>query len=326
VLIIAVAALVVFNLVTFRVYMTEHAVVTRFGDIHKAVVSDASAMSELKKNPRFKDINIVEGKGLFFKLPFIDKVDYYNARLLTYDTDAREVTTRDKKKVILDNFAQWKIVDPVLFRVTMRSEASAYTRLDDIIYSKLNQQIGRMDAEVLISDKDFVAAMLADVVRLANAEIKEFGIEIVDVRIKRTDLPPENNANIFNRMRTERERMAMQYRSEGQEEAQKIRSDAERQATILEAQAYAEAERIRPGFQPDRQQLGFGDDAAPRAFERAKQGDVGILDQQIMRGVAGDEAVDAGAEQPAALDIAGIARRRDGEALRHGCGLTVRRR
>jgi len=245
VLLIAVAALVVFNLVTFRVYMTEHAVVTRFGDIHKAVVSDASAMSELKKNPRFKDIDIREGKGLFFKLPFIDKVDYYNSRLLTYDTDAREVTTKDKKKVILDNFAQWRIVDPVLFRITMRSETSAYTRLDDIIYSKMNQHIGQVDAEVLISDKDYVAAMLVDIVKLSNAEIKEYGIEIVDVRIKRTDLPPENNANIFNRMRTERERMAMQYRSEGQEEAQKIRSDAERQATILEAQAYAEAERIR---------------------------------------------------------------------------------
>lgn len=244
-LLIFFALIIVFNIVTFRVYMTEHAVVTRFGNIHKAIVVDDSAMQELRNNPRFTDIDIVVGKGLFFKLPFIDKVDYYNNRLLTYDTDAREVTTRDKKKVILDNFAQWRIVDPVLFRITMRTETSAYTRLDDIIYSKLNQHIGRIDAEVLISDKDYVAEMLSEVVRLSNAEIKEYGIEIVDVRIKRTDLPEENNANIFNRMRTERERMAMQYRSEGQEEAQKIRSDAERQATIIEAQAYAEAERTR---------------------------------------------------------------------------------
>ena len=242
---IALAAVVVFNLVTFRVPMTEHAVVTRFGDIHKAVVTDASAMTELQSNPRFSNINIIEGNGLFFKLPFVDTVDYYNSRLLTYDTDAREVTTRDKKKVILDNFAQWKIVNPVLFRITMRTEANAYTRLDDIIYSNLNQQIGRMDADVIISDKDFVASMLSDVVRSSNADIKEYGIEIVDVRIKRTDLPPENNDNIFNRMRTERERMAMQYRSEGQEEAQKIRSDAERQATVLEAEAYATAEQVR---------------------------------------------------------------------------------
>jgi len=242
---IAFGALIVFNLVTFRVSMTEHAVVTRFGNIHKAVVSDASAMQELRNNPRFEEIDIVEGKGLFFRFPFIDKVDYYNDRMLTYDVDTREVTTKDKKKVILDNYAQWKIVNPVLFRITMRTEANAYVRLEDIIYSKLNQHIGQIDAEVLISDKVYLEAMLADIVVLANVETKDFGIEIIDVRIKRTDLPEENNANIFNRMRTERERMAMQYRSEGQEEAQKIRSDADRQATIIEAQAYAEAERIR---------------------------------------------------------------------------------
>jgi len=237
--------LIVFNMVTFRVNMTEHAVVTRFGNIHKAVVADASAMQELRNNPRFTDIDIVEGNGLFFKFPFIDKVDYYNDRMLTYDVDSREVTTKDKKKVILDNYAQWKIVDPVLFRITMRTEAAAYVRLEDIIYSQLNQHIGKIDAEVLISDKNQVASMLEAIVRLANAEVKDYGIQIEDVRIKRTDLPQENNANIFNRMRTERERMAMQYRSEGQEEAQKIRSNADREATIIEAQAYAEAERIR---------------------------------------------------------------------------------
>lgn len=240
-----VVGIIIFNLFTFRVYMTEHAVVTRFGDIHKVVVADASKLQDLKNNPSFKGIDIVEGKGLFLKIPFLDKVSYYNDRMLTYDADPREVTTKDKKKVILDNYAQWKIVNPVLFRVTMRTQTSAYTRLEDIIYSQLNQHIGKIDAEVLISDKSFVESMLADIVRLANIEVKDYGIEIIDVRIKRTDLPQENNSNIFNRMRTERERMAMQYRSEGQEEAQKIRSNADREATIIEAQAYAEAERIR---------------------------------------------------------------------------------
>lgn len=245
VLVIVFAGIIAFNLLTFRVYMTEHAVVTRFGDIHRAIVADASAMENLTDNPRFTNLDIVEGNGLFFKIPFIDKIDYYNDRMLTYDVDSREVTTKDKKKVILDNYAQWKIVDPVLFRVTMRTEVAAYVRLEDIIYSQLNQHIGKIDAEVLISDKDQVASMLEDIVRRANAEVKDYGIMIVDVRIKRTDLPQENNANIFNRMRTERERTAMQYRSEGQEEAQKIRSHADREATIIEAQAYAEAEKTR---------------------------------------------------------------------------------
>ncbi|MDD4657844.1 MAG: protease modulator HflC [Eubacteriales bacterium] len=236
---------ILFNMFFFQVAMTEHAIVTRFGEIHKIIVNDASALTGTADNTRFKDLKIVEGNGLFFKVPFLDKVDYYNSRLITYDVDAREVTTKDKKKVILDNYAQWKIINPALFRVTMRTEASAYVRLEDIIYSHLNQQIGKINAEVLISDKDYVKSMLTEIVRQSNIDVKDYGIEIIDVRIKRTDLPQENNANIFNRMRTERERMAMQYRSEGQEEAQKIRSEADREATIIEARAYAEAEKIR---------------------------------------------------------------------------------
>lgn len=234
-----------FGLFTFTVSMTEHAIVTRFGEIHKIIVNDASALTDTAKDSRFKNLKVVEGNGLFFRVPFLDKIDYYNSRLITYDVEAREVTTKDKKQVILDNYAQWKIINPALFRVTMRTEASAYVRLEDIIYSHLNQQIGKINAEVLIADKDFVKSMLAVIVKQSNEDMKDYGIEIIDVRIKRTDLPWENNANIFNRMRTERERMAMQYRSEGQEEAQKIRSGADREATIIEARAYAEAERIR---------------------------------------------------------------------------------
>ena len=224
--------------------MIEHAVVTRFGDIHRVIVNDASALASTT-DTRFQNVKIVEGNGLFFKVPFLDKVDYYNSRLITYDVSAREVTTKDKKKVILDNYAQWKITDPALFRVTMRTEKSAYVRLEDIMYSHLNQQIGKINAETLIADKNFVKTMLSEIVKQSNLDMEGYGIRIVDIRIKRTDLPWENNTNIFNRMRTERERMAMQYRSEGQEEAQKIRSGADREATIIEAQAYTEAERIR---------------------------------------------------------------------------------
>ena len=233
---------ILFNMFTFQVSMTEHAIVTRFGEIHKIIVNDANALANTSG---FQNLKVVEGNGLFLKMPFLDKVDYYNSRLITYDVAAREVTTKDKKKVILDNYAQWKIINPALFRVTMRTEASAYVRLEDIIYSHLNQQIGKINAEVLIADKDYVQSMLTEIVKQSNIDVKDYGIEIIDVRIKRTDLPQENNANIFNRMRTERERMAMQYRSAGQEEAQKIRSQADREATIIEARAYAEAEKIR---------------------------------------------------------------------------------
>lgn len=250
---------ILFSAFTFEVSMAEHAIITRFGEIHKIIVSDATSLDGIANNPSFKNLTVVEGNGLFFKIPFLDKVDYYNSRLITYDVDAREVTTKDKKKVILDNYAQWKIVNPAAFRVTMRTEASAYVRLEDIIYSHLNQQIGRINAEVLIADKVYVKTMLADIVRQSNKDVKDYGIEIIDVRIKCTDLPQENNANIFNRMRTERERMAMQYRSAGQEEAQKIRSGADREATIIEAQAYAQAETIR----------GEGEAEAAKIYARA---------------------------------------------------------
>lgn len=239
------AIYLLFNAFTFKVSMTEHAVVTRFGEIHKIIVNDASALEQAGEDPRFARLQVIEGNGLFFKIPFLDKIDYYNSRLITYDVEAREVTTKDKKQVILDNYAQWKIVNPALFRVTMRTETGAYVRLEDLIYSHINQQIGKIDAEVLIADKDYVKTMLAEIVKQANVDVRDYGIEIIDVRIKRTDLPWENNANIFNRMRTERERMAMQYRSAGQEEAQKIRSGADREATVIEAAAYAEAGKIR---------------------------------------------------------------------------------
>lgn len=247
VLIIFFALMIVINLITFRVHETEHAVVNRFGQVVKVIVSESSSglEEEISANPRLQGIKVIKGKGLFLKTPFIESVNYYENRLLTYDTDPREVTTRDKKKVILDNSAQWRIVNPVLFQITVKNERGANTRLDDIMYSKLNEKIGNTDAHTLISDRAYVYAMLDTVTANTNNEVKQFGIEVVDIRIKRTDLPKENSENIFTRMKTERERQAKQYRSEGLEEAQKIRSAAEREATILEAQAYAEAERIK---------------------------------------------------------------------------------
>lgn len=239
--------LIIINLFTFRVHETEHAVVSRFGQVVKVIVSESSPEldSQIRNNPRLKGISVVVGKGLFIKTPFIESVNYFENRLLTYDTDPREVTTRDKKKVILDNSAQWRIINPALFQITVKNERGANTRLDDIMYSKLNEKIGKTDAHTLISDKIYVYAMLEAVTENTNMEVRQFGIEVVDIRIKRTDLPKENSENIFNRMKTERERMAKQYRSEGLEEAQKIRSNADKEATIIEAQAYAEAERIR---------------------------------------------------------------------------------
>lgn len=250
-----------FSLCTFQVGMTEQAVVTRFGKVVKAIVPEKTpaVVQAISQDPRLQGVSVVEGHGLFFKTPFIDSVDRYLTTLLSYDTEPREVTTNDKKKLILDNFAQWRIVNPALFAISMKTEGNAHTRLDDIMYSKLNEELGKAEAHTLIADKAFVSGMLQSVTEKTNGEIAQYGMEVLDIRIKRTDLPAENSQNIYDRMKTERERQAKQYRSEGQEEAQKIRSDAERQAAVIEAEAYAQAETIK----------GEGDAEAARIYAEA---------------------------------------------------------
>ncbi len=251
VVLIAVACLAAlslgFSLCTFQVGMTEQAVVTRFGQVVRAIVPERTPaiVQAIQSDPRLQGVAVVEGHGLFFKTPFIESVEKYLSNLLTYDTEPREVTTKDKKKLILDNFAQWRVSNPALFAMSMKTEGNAHIRLDDIMYSKLNEELGKVEAHILIADKAFVMGMLQSVTGRTNAEIAQYGMEVVDIRIKRTDLPAENSKNIYDRMKTERERQAKQYRSEGQEEAQKIKSDAERQAAVIEAEAYAQAEKIK---------------------------------------------------------------------------------
>lgn len=239
--------LVAFNACTFRVGMTQQAVVSRFNRVIRVVVDKKTPelVAAIESNPQLKGVHIDAGKGLFLKVPFLDSVDYYLNTLLTYDTDPREVITKDKKKVILDNFAQWRIVNPALFKISMKTDRVAHQRIDDILYSKLNEEIGKIEASRLIADKTYVLAMMDLVAQSTNAELAPYGMQIVDVRIKRTDLPKENSANIFARMRTEREQQAKRYRSEGEEEAQKIRSDADKQAQIIVSEAYAKAEQIK---------------------------------------------------------------------------------
>jgi modulator of FtsH protease HflC len=238
---------ILFSSFTFTVEQVNQAIVTRFGEVTKIIVDEKTPQleKELSQNTKFKNVKIVVGKGLFFKMPFIDTVIKYNNRLLTYDTDPREVTSKDKKKLILDNNAQWRIVNPLLFKITMGNETNAHTRLDDIMFSKMNEKIGQTEAHVLIADKVFTNKMLEQTVKDVNDSLTGFGMEVIDIKIKRTDLPVENNQNIFNRMKTEREQKAKQYRSEGMEEAQKIKSDADKQAKIIEAKAYSTSETIK---------------------------------------------------------------------------------
>ena len=181
--------------------------------------------------------------GLYFKIPFFQRVRYFSNQLLDNDSSPAEVITKDKKNLLLDNFTMFRIVDPLKFLETVRGEQGARARLDDIVYSELRVEIGQHNLiDIVTKTRD---AIMAKVTTEASKKAAEYGLEVIEVRIKRTDLPPEIANSIFNRMRTERERIAMEYRSEGKEEATKIRAETDKEKTILVAEAYKKEQTIR---------------------------------------------------------------------------------
>ena len=195
--------------------------------------------------------------GLHMKLPFIQNVVYFDARILDYDARPAEALTSDLKSMVLDNYARWKIVDPLRFYRTMRTEANAQARLDAVIYSQIRAHIGRYTLTEVVNDKR--TAIMDSVTEKTSQQMNEFGIKIVDVRIKRTDLPAENQRAIFDRMRAERERQATQYRSEGSEESTKIRSEADKERALILAEANKKSQVLR----------GEGDAEAARIYAEA---------------------------------------------------------
>ena len=208
-------------------------------------------------------VDEVLGPGLHFKIPFIQRVEYFDARILDYDARSAEALTSDKKTIVLDNYARWIISDPLLFYRSVRTSPRAQARLDDVVYSQLRAQVGRHTLTEVVSSKR--GSIMEDVTKRTSDIMKQYGITVVDVRVKRTDLPKENQLAIFGRMRAERERQAKQYRSEGTEEALKLRSEADREQAVILAEANRRASVIR----------GEGDAAAANifadAFERSPE-------------------------------------------------------
>ena len=181
--------------------------------------------------------------GLHAKIPFVQNVVYFDARLLEYDAKAAEVLTLDKKNLVVDNYARWRITDPLLFYRTLRTVSRAHARLDDIIYAEVRVALGQYTLQDVVADKR--ASIMAEVTKKSTDLLAPYGIAVVDVRIKRTDLPPENAQAIYGRMRAERERQAKLYRSEGWEEMEKIKSGADKDRAILVAEAERQAETLR---------------------------------------------------------------------------------
>ena len=220
--VVLVLIVIVFASSVFQVSEIQKAVVLRFG------------------KPVGKEINT---SGLKFKVPFIDNVVYFDKRLLDYDAEPKDLITKDKKNIVIDNYARWRIIDPLLFLQTVQDEKGAQARLDDIIYSEIRERLGQYTfLDIIAFKRDEI---METVTRESWEKTKKFGIEIVDVRIKRAELPKENEENVYRRMEAERHQQAKKYRAEGQEKALEITSQAEKERTVILAEAYEKAESIK---------------------------------------------------------------------------------
>jgi len=225
--IVLVIALVLGLLITlgvspfFVVDLTETAIVVRLGKPQRTITEP----------------------GLTWKVPFVDQVTFFDKRYLDYDAPARDVITSDKKSMVIDNFAKWRIVDPLKVYQAFQTQRGALQRLDDIIYSELRVELGRHELpEIVSANRGLIMKLVSD---RSNEKASIYGLEVLDVRIKRADLPEQNEKAIFQRMQAERERQAKGYRAEGEEEAQKIRSEAEKDKEIILAEAYRTSQELR---------------------------------------------------------------------------------
>ena len=215
---------------------------------------------------------IITKAGLNFKLPFIQNVVFLDKRILNLDNDPQEVIAADQKRLIVDAIARFKIVDPLKFYISVGNERVARSRLSTIINSRIRGVLGTQELATLLStDRTKQMAIIQNDV---NTEAKTLGIQIVDVRIKRADLPQANSEAIYKRMQTEREREAKEFRAQGAEVAQKIRSTADKDVTVLLAEANKKSEIMKGEGDGLRNKIfadAFGRDPQFFGFYRAMQ-------------------------------------------------------
>ena len=218
---VVVLLIIVYNLFTFTVDETKKAAVLRFGEI----------------------VKLAEEPGLYFKIPFVQRVTYLEDRVLNYDIQPRDILTSDQKRLIIDNYAIWRVGDPKLFIEATRGRLlNAQSRIDDIVYSDLRNILAKHTLNEIVSKKRL--EYLQQVTEFSRSKLGKFGIVLIDVRIKRADLPTEIEKAVFSRMRSERERIAAQLRAEGEEQAKQITSSADKDKEILLADARKDAEKV----------------------------------------------------------------------------------
>jgi len=204
----------------------------------------------------------VNEPGLHFKIPLIQKVRRFEARVLEYDADAKPIITQDKKQLDIDNYARWKIIDPLKFYQTVGNEFGAQSRLDDIVFSELREELARHTLTEIVSVNR--QQIMHKVAGQCAQKAADYGIQVIDVRIKRADLPQEVTHSVYARMIAERQRIAKKYRSEGEEESVKIKAQTDKDKTILLADSYMQAEKTK----------GEGDAEALKIYAQAYEKDL----------------------------------------------------
>ena len=242
-IIILIAAIVVAAIILPQIFFVvdekKVAIVTRFGEIQREV-----------KSP-----------GLNVKAPFLDSVTYFEKRLLNFDAPPDSLLTKDKKRLIIDVYARGRIVNPTLFRERLGDEVTAAARAAEIVTSELRREIASHDqSEIITTQRDL---MMANVLASVKPKLTEFGIDVIDVRIKRADFPGEIAESVYSRMQAERKRKADKERAEGAEIDAQVRADADRKATIILANAERDSSIIR----------GCGEAQATAVFAQALEQD-----------------------------------------------------
>lgn len=262
-IVIALVALVVVVVAAassvFTVDMTQQAIVLQFGEPKRQI----------------------NEPGLYFKTPLFQNVVYVDKRVLNVNAPAEELIAADQKRVVIDAFARWRIVDPLRYYQRLRTQDIAERQLATFISSTLRDVVGREPLTALLIDPRAEghaggrrAELMRNISQLVNEKAKENGIEIVDVRIRRADLPDANSQAIFQRMRTERDQEAKLIRATGQEAAQKRRAEADREATVIIANARRDSEMKRGEGDAEASKIfadAFGSDPQFFAFYRSMQ-------------------------------------------------------
>jgi len=232
--------LIVGSSAIYTIQETEQGIVLQFGDPKEVVTTP----------------------GIHFKVPFIQNVEYYDKRVLLFENPQQEVIASDQKRLVIDAFAFYRIVNPLEFYQAVGNEDVARARLSNLLNASMRQLIGTVPLVDVISGER--ERLMNDIRLRINREAQQFGVDVIDVRIKRADLPAENSQAIYQRMQTEREREAREIRAQGEEQSLRIRAEADRTRTVLISQARRESEILR----------GEGDGEAVRIFADAYGQDI----------------------------------------------------